>query len=384
MKAILLMFHVEAGTAYAIESLCKTFIDMAKELVNIDDIHISFTKVVESKRTYSYEHTKNVIAFDPATKNRQQLDFIKNYIYKNNISVVFGFDQPVWQLSYRYIRSGGVRTIISYQGAPMSSINSGVKLLIKKLQVALTLTSPDHYIFESVAMAETAFKGRGVPINKVSIVPLGVNISKFTPVSDDLSYAYRVFEIPESQKIIYYSGHMEKRKGVSVLLEAAKYLYEEKGRRDFHFLILGNKNEEEIPLLEIIKGSRALEHVTFGGYRNDVHKILPCCYLGAIASIGWDSFTMSSLEISSCGLPLLVSKLQGLVETIDEGKTGYSFEPGNYKRLASYIIMLLDDYDMRMNMGKLAVQRTRSKFTREHQIERLVNIVSAVVNKQSH
>jgi len=379
MKAILLMFHVEAGTAYAIESLCKTFIDMAKELVHVDDIHISFTKVVEGKRTYSYELTKNVIAFDPATKNRQQLDFIKNYIYKNNISVVFGFDQPVRRLSYKYIRSGGVKTIISYQGAPMSSINSGVKLLLKKLQVALTPTSPDHYIFESTAMAETAFKGRGVPKNKISIVPLGVDISKFSPISEGLDYAYRVFKIPESKKIIYYSGHMEKRKGVSVLLEAAKYLYEEKGRRDFHFLILGNKNGEEVSLLETLKGSKVLEHVTFGGYRDDVHKILPCCYLGAIASIGWDSFTMSSLEISACGLPLLVSRLQGLTETIDENITGFSFEPGNYSALASNIMLLLDDEGMRKRMGESSVQRIKVGFTLDHQIKRLVDVVNKVL-----
>lgn len=382
MKAILLMFHVEAGTAYAIESLRKTFINMAKELVDVDDIHVSFTKAEEGNPSHSYELMRNVIAFDPATKDKQQLNFIKSYINKYDISLVFGFDQPVWQLSYRYIRSGGVKAIISYQGAPMSSINSGVKLLLKKLQVLLTPASPDHYIFESGAMAETAFRGRGISKNNVSIVPLGVDISKFKPISDDPGYVYRVFKIPESQKIIYYSGHMEKRKGVSVLLEAAKYLYEEKGRRDFHFLILGNKNGEEISLLEMLKGSRALEHITFGGYRGDVHKILPGCYLGAIASTGWDSFTMSSLEISACGLPLLVSQLQGLVETIDEGKTGYSFEPGNYEVLASYIIMLLDNPDLRVELGKSAVQRTRSKFTRERQVESLVNVVRAVINNQ--
>ncbi len=378
MKAILLMFHVESDTAYAIESLSKTFVRMASMLVAHRDIHVSFTKLDNIESTAIYNSVNNIIAFNPGTKDKVQLDFIKNYIEENNISMIFGFDQPVKRLSYKYFRSAGVDKFISYQGAPMSSINKGVKLWIKRLQVMLTATAPNHYIFESQAMADTAIFGRGVAKKNVSVVPLGVDEIKFSPVLKIPAYVYQRLSIPETQKVIYYSGHMEKRKGVSVLLQAAKYLYEEKGRRDFHFLILGNKDGEEVSLLDILNESDAIKHVTFGGYRDDVNEILPGCYLGAIASIGWDSFTMSSLEIAACGVPLLVSNLQGLTETIEENVTGFSFEPGDYKTLANKIVVLLDDETMRDNMGVASVHRIKSNFTFAQQVERLVDVVNKV------
>ena len=56
---------------------------------------------------------------------------------------------------------------------------------------------------------------------------------------------------------------------------------------------------------------------------DDLSRIFPCCYAGVIASTGWDSFTVSSLEMASSGLPLVVSNLQGLSESIEADVTGF-------------------------------------------------------------
>ena len=308
-------------------------------------------------------------------QKKSELLEIEKYVKKNNIDVVFGFDQPVSRPSYKYLRRGGVKIIISYWGAPMSSINTGLKLKLKQLQVALTPNSPDHYIFESEAMAQSAYLGRGIPKNKVSIVYLGVNTEKFKPANTENFYSHDTFNIVKDRRILFYSGHMETRKGVGVLVNAAKHLYNHHNKRDFHFLILGNKGNEDKQYLEMLADDGARDHVTFGGYRNDIEKIMPSCYLGIIASTGWDSFTMSSLEMAASGLPLLVSNLQGLAETIDEGKTGYSFEPGNHIELSELIISMLNDYESRNFMGQNARKRILSKFTVQIQIERLVTLV---------
>ena len=65
------------------------------------------------------------------------------------------------------------------------------------------------------------------------------------------------------RKILFYSGHMETRKGVGVLVNAAKYLYNQHNKRDFHFLILGNKGGEEKQYMEMLADEGARNHVTF-------------------------------------------------------------------------------------------------------------------------
>ena len=380
MDAILLTLHVNPDTGYAIDSLLNTFVKMARKLVDDDSkLHISFPDLSGLEKCTVLSGVENIVQFEPATKDVEKLANIKSYIRKHGIDVVFGFDQPVHQVSCRYMRQAGVKWIISYQGAPMSSLNSGLRLLLKRLEVKLRFGSPDHYIFESRAMAETAYRGRGIPFARTSIVNLGVDEKRFCPEDAPSNYAHQTFHIPEDRKIIYYSGHMEERKGVAILMKAAKSLYENYGRNDFHFLILGNRKGEERQFIDMLGVSGVQDHVTFAGYRRDVEQILPTCYLGAIASTGWDSFTMSSLEIAACGLPLLVSRLQGLVETIDEGKTGYTFNPGAYDELADRITEFLDSPEKQKRMGTCARQRIIKLFTKQQQIDNLAKTVKQVV-----
>lgn len=379
MNSILIMFHLESSAGYAMDNLLPTFVQMAEILVGQrKKIHVSFTRLDGGAHKKLLDGFDQLIEFDPASKSKSQHTFIENYVRQHRIDVVFGFDQLVWQPSYKYLRKGGVSKIVSYQGAPMSGLNRGIKLALKKLEVWLTPGSPDHFIFESQAMAKTAYQGRGIPKDKVSIVYLGVDEVKFKPTSDEYKYAHDTFEIPADRKIIYYSGHMEERKGVAVLIRAAMYLYGHYGRRDFHFLILGNKDGQEQRFLKLLGESGAGNHVTFGGYRRDIEKIVPSCFMGAIASTGWDSFTVSSLEVAACGLPLVVSNLQGLIETIEEGKTGFTFQPGDYKALANHIITLLDNQEIRNSMGENARKRILAGFTRPMQIDRLVDVMQKV------
>jgi len=374
------MFHCRSGAGYAIDALFPTFYEMAQKLVRDEKIHISFTGLDECTGNINFQDYENLIEFEPATKQRSKLEFIEQYIRKNEIDVVFGFDQPAKQLSYKYLRKGGVKKIISYWGAPMSDLNTGIKLKLKQLGMLFSKNSPDHYIFESMIMAKSAYAGRGINKQKVSVVHLGVDTDEFHPVKEDMSYAHATFKIPKERKIIYYSGHMEERKGVAVLLRAAQQLYEVCNRRDFHFLLLGNQHGEEVALLDKLGTTKAKEHITFGGYRTDVKNIIPCCYAGAIASTGWDSFTMSSLEMASCGLPLMVSNLQGLAETVDDKITGFLFSPGNHGQLSEHICNLLDDPSMKDNMSKNARRRIMEGFTRDHQISRLTATVRSVID----
>ena len=87
---------------------------------------------------------------------------------------------------------------------------------------------------------------------------------------------------------------------------------------------------------------------------------------------------MSSLEIAASGLPLLVSNLQGLTETIEEGETGFLFTPGNHIELAKRIISLLDDEPLRNECGERARARIEAAYSRQHQVNNLVQVVQRI------
>ncbi|MCK5394568.1 MAG: glycosyltransferase family 4 protein, partial [Gammaproteobacteria bacterium] len=278
------------------------------------------------------------------------------------------------------LKKGGVKKIISYWGAPMSSLNSGIKLFLKRLQVSFTRFKPDHFIFESYGMQKTATHGRGIAIGNASVVRLGIDASKFSE-NKSKSYVYSQLTIPEQRKIVFYAGHMEKRKGVDVIVKAAALLINDRAREDVHFLICGNRNNEEKVFDEYYKGTAAEDYITFGGYRDDIPDLMPGCYVAVIASTGWDSFPRSSLEMAAAGLPLLVSDLAGLNETVVQDETGLLFKTADAADLADNIASLLDAPERRESLSNKAVKRVNEEFTLDIQKQKLIQVIKQVMTE---
>lgn len=371
-KGILFFFHCKSNTGYAIKSLEDTFYKAACLKYSSRNIHFAYPDISAGKPDVLPDTFKNLIIFNPGSQDKKHLSIVGKYIKINQIETAVGFDQGPYRKSYKYLRNNGVRNFISYWGAPMSSLNKGIKLALKRFLIRLLPYQPDLYIFESQAMADTAVYGRGIPKDKVTIVHLGVDTKKFKPASASFSkYAYEQFNIPYDRKIIFYSGHMEPRKGVQIIMEAAVNLIDKSGRKDIHFLLLGNQPGQEKPYTSFLSNKKAAQHVTFGGYRNDVPEIHRSCYLGVIASTGWDSFTMSSIEMAASGLPLIVSSLQGLRETVVDGKTGYLIPPGDSHLLAKKILSLINDAEQHNCMSKYSRKQAVHEFSKEKQIEAL-------------
>lgn len=371
---IMLLYHCKANTGYAIETLERTFWEMAIKISGTpNNIFLCYPSYEDGFPTYTPNGFKNFIEFNPKTSSSNKLKSLQRYIVANRIDIIFGFDQPPQLPYYKVAREAGVSTIVSYWGAPMSSPNRGLKLRLKRLQNSFYRNQPDLYIFESLAMRESAYLGRGIPKSRTAVCYLGVDTNKFCPNAEDIYYAHDVLRINRSQKLIFYSGHFEPRKGVSVIVEAANQVV--RARQDITFVLFGNRPGQERPYAEKLS-IEARNNVIFGGYRNDLHRIHRSCVAGVIASTGWDSFTVSSLEMQGSGLPLIVSNLPGLNETIIDGKTGFLFDSGQANSLAHLLLELTANTSLVKKLSKNARERIEGNFTKEKQLRRLKNILS--------
>ncbi|MES2822438.1 MAG: glycosyltransferase family 4 protein [Pseudomonadota bacterium] len=359
-KSILIMIHCAENTGYAIASLEHVFLTAAKQAGFLDDqIFISY------KTTFT-KNDPQIIECDYLDK-KSCLSLIP-LIKSHNIVTVLAFDLGFPCPLIPVLKSAGVKSIISYWGASMSSINSGIKLKIKKLECLITKNKPDIFIFESEAMRRTATYGRGIAEGATDVIHLGVDTDKFYANYNHERYTYDTLCIPDNRKIIFYSGHMEERKGVRVIIQAAIYLVDELDISNVHFVICGNKNKEADAYEQLLESKAAKKHVTFAGYRSDIPELMRGSHVGVIASTGWDSFTMSSIEMMASGLPLIVSNLQGLSETIEHEKNGFLITPGDYQELAHRINIIVFRPELAREFSLASELRAKKLFSLNKQI----------------
>lgn len=365
-----MVMHMPSNVGYAIAPLERTFYSLLRDLAGGDPhgVHFSYTPPLLAPPDTLPAETA-VIAFDPRDESHANIDFLCGYVAEHNIELVLMFDcQPTSPL-YRRLRASGVRWILSYWGAQISSLNRGLRLLAKRAEVRLSRSKLDGLIFESYAMARFATHGRGVPQKMVDVVPLGIDVSRFVAIPTD--YVHQAFSFDQKRKIVVYAGHMEERKGVRTIIEAAIELLAHRRRSDVRFLLFGNKDNESAIYESMYRGLGIEEFITFGGYRQDLSLIFPGCTVGVIASSGWDSFPRTSLEFAACGLPLVVSNLGGLPECIDAGVTGFLFPPKDHLALANRLSDLLDDPGLTAEMGRASRQRCEREYSLEAQSRRL-------------
>jgi len=315
----------------------------------------------------------------PSPAERQRL---KAFLEERRVVGLLGLDLQVQDPLLPVLRAAGVQSVIAYWGAPMSGIQTPWTLLAKQVEVRLRANGPDHFIFESEAMRALAVRGRGIAPERTAVIPTGIDVEQFArPEGHGHGYLSRALGVPAGRKVIVYSGHFEARKGVQTLIAATKLLVEQHGRTDFHVLLAGNRGNDAVWLEEMLARSDARRFVTFAGYRHDLPCIFRDAYLGCIPSEGWDSFPMSSLEMQAAGLPVVVSSLQGVPETMVDGATGRVFPAGDARRLAAVLAQVLDDPADRQRMSLAASHRIATAFTRERQVARLASELEQVLRR---
>lgn len=362
------------GTGYALAPLARTFFEAGVELAagNPRLVHFGYPDFQGGHPRSLPEDFKNLLQFDFRDMSSANVCRVAEYARFHQIKLALIFDiQPVRPV-FRRLHKAGVRAVLAYWGAPICSLMPPWRLALKKLRFSLARSKADGLIFESQAMADLALYGRGVPPHLVDVVPLGVDTALFQPARSD--YVYGAVGFPRDCRVIVYAGHMEPRKGVRVLVEAAIELLARRKRADVAFLICGNKGEESREFERMYAGMGIDELIRFGGYRPDLAQIYPSCFCGVIPSTGWDSFPRTSLEMAASTLPVVASRLQGLPEAVLEKKTGLLFEPGNSTALAGAIEHLLDHPELAAEYGTAGRKRCEEELNITTQRRRLLEI----------
>ncbi len=161
----------------------------------------------------------------------------------------------------------------------------------------------------------------GAPADNISVIPCGVNLGLFRPLSRDESRESLGFG---RQKIVLFVGRIEPLKGVERLLRSFACLGD---RNNVRLLIIGGdvQSATEIARLKEIAMNLGIEdNVTFLGLIAQDN--LPVYYNAADVTVVpsyYESFGLVPLESLACGTPVVATDVGDLRNIIVPGVTGY-------------------------------------------------------------
>lgn len=199
-----------------------------------------------------------------------------------------------------------------YQGVKRVNLRNRADVFVSPSSFLLKM----HQRYHSINSGETV------------VVPHGIEIA---PEELERLWRRRQNRPSKGQINALYLGRVDALKGLLVLGQAFKLA----NRQDLRLHVAGVG--DCLPQLQ--REFKGNENIVFHGYvgGREKEELLLHCDVCVLPSIWYDNNPLVILEAYKYGLPVIGSRIGGIPEMIQENKTGFLFEPGDHKDLASVL-----------------------------------------------
>ena len=209
----------------------------------------------------------------------------------------------------------------------------------------------DRVICASEGERKVLIEHYGVSPLRAVQVPCGVDTDHFRPRSR--AAARRRLGLPADEPLVLYVGRIEPLKGIDILLRAAA---EMEGR--FCLLVVGGDSKDSRRKSELRRLAEEIGITERVFFQDAVsHERLPLYYNAAdicVVPSYYESFGLVALEAMACAVPVVASRVGGLLETVRDGETGYLVPWRCPEPFAERLEMLLANEPLRRSLGRMA------------------------------
>jgi len=180
----------------------------------------------------------------------------------------------------------------------------------------------------------------GISLSKVSIIPNGIDINKFTTqLEDDKKKIRKDLGVPIDCKLVGTVGRLSEEKGHDFLVVAARIVLHHYQKA--MFLIVGDG-----PQMERLKREANQLPFIFTGVRNDMPGLYSAMDLFVLPSLN-EGLPMVLLEAMASHKPVVATKVGDVSKLIRDGQNGLLVEPGDGNCLADALLYLLGNDEKR-------------------------------------
>lgn len=184
----------------------------------------------------------------------------------------------------------------------------------------------------------------------------GIDIDKYQANYDNQGYAI-------------YLGRISKEKGIETLLKASRKLA---GKSNLKIIGVG-------PLLTQL--SLKYPEAEFMGFHSGpkLRELIGNATYVVVPSEWYENCSMVVLEAMAMGKPVIGSRIGGIPEQIEDGKTGFLVEMGNVEELAQKMDILDSQAELRKEMGRAGRLKLEQEYSLTDHERQLLKIYSELL-----
>lgn len=300
-------------------------------------------------------HKYNPLAFTTIAKlcRENKIDLIHAHLQKSIISCLLA-------------KSLCDAKVIIHEHGPILRRGTGgiYRFLFRRLKSRVAIA-----IANSQATKAALCRVAGFSEDSVPVVSNFIDFARFDRTLYDRDKARDSLGIAENQRVVGFVGRLDPCKGADLLVHAAAVLC---GKNEAYRFVIVGEGSQRHELEQLVLRLGLQEKVIFTGLSRNPAEVMVAFDVAVVPSRR-EAFGIAATEFMRMKIPVVASAVDGLVEVIQQGRTGILLDALSPENIADAVEKLEQDDSLRQKLISDAGVFCR-KFDGREQLEQIAQI----------
>jgi glycosyltransferase involved in cell wall biosynthesis len=223
-----------------------------------------------------------------------------------------------------------------------------------------------------------------LPLGKAKVIAAGsicgVNPLRFHTDLDAKLTVRKNLGVTQDATVILFVGRLNRDKGILDLASAFDAI--SKHHSNVVLLLVGSEEDVAFSQIQEICYSE-LDRLHYVSFTTTPEHYMAAADIFCLAS-NREGFGMTIIESAACGIPTVASRIYGITDAVEEGKTGLLFTAGDVSGLTQSLSILIEDKYLRQQMGEAARLRVLDLFLSDKITEELLAFYAKLLVERYH
>jgi lipopolysaccharide heptosyltransferase II len=217
----------------------------------------------------------------------------------------------------------------------------------------------------------------GVSYERIRRIPRSVDLEKFKYVSPEAKRG-EYFNVGMVARITPLKGHLDFIKAMAKVAKGAANM-------KLKVWIVGDAPDSRAVYKEqlriLVKRLGLWQNTQFLGTQHDIPAIMEHLDLLVMASTEHEAFGRVVLEAQASGVPVVATRVGGVVEVIEDERTGLLVSPSDPANMAEAVIRVFKDKDLAKYLAENAYQKVREQYDAKKMVQPTLDVYQEAVSQ---